>query len=56
MFMMCYIGRRELAPKIPTDVVKAYKKMHASLTFHFILRLSFKVLSFRFKFKFMLGF
>jgi hypothetical protein len=56
MFMMCCIGRRELALKIPMDVVKAYNKMHASLTFHLLLRLAFKVLSFRFKFKFMLGF
>jgi hypothetical protein len=38
MFMMCCIGRHELAPKIPMDVVKAYNKIHASLTFHFILR------------------
>jgi hypothetical protein len=45
MFMMCYIGRHELAPEIPMDVVNAYNKMHASLTFHLILRLGFKVLS-----------
>jgi hypothetical protein len=48
MFMMCSIGRCELVPKIPMDVVKAYNKMHASLTFHLILGLGFKVLSFKF--------
>jgi hypothetical protein len=47
MFMNS-IGRHELTPKIPMDVVKVYKKMHASLTFHLILGLVYRVLSFRF--------
>jgi len=39
MFVMCYIGRHELAFKVHMDVVRAYNKMHGSLPFHSILRL-----------------
>jgi hypothetical protein len=39
MFVICRIGRRELMLGIHMDVVRAYNKMHASLTFHSILQL-----------------
>jgi hypothetical protein len=41
MFMMCCIGKCELVPKIPMDVVKAYNKMHASLNISFYFKVRF---------------
>jgi hypothetical protein len=33
MFVMCRIKRHELVLKVPMDVIRAYNKMHVSLTF-----------------------
>jgi len=43
MFVMCHIGRHELAHEVHMDVIKAYNNMHASLTSHSILKVWFKV-------------
>jgi hypothetical protein len=39
IFVMHHIGKHEFAPGVHLDVVRAYNKMHESLTFHSILRL-----------------
>jgi hypothetical protein len=38
MFVMCNIGKHELAFGVHMYVVKTYNKLHVGLTFHFILR------------------
>lgn len=47
MFVMCYIGRLDLVPRVHMDVIEVYNKMHLILI---------KVRFLSLKFRFMIGF